>query len=129
MEVGGVLGALLEELLPPSRVITSPDPHLKSRDRGLSLEVSLLQCRIFTVLNMDHLVTCLELRNAFMLDRTVDTLRGSREGTTLVVHGTDMSGEHADDVLKEASVKWPWSIMRVITSSNTSTIFALWRGS
>ena len=58
-----------------SRVITRPDPHLKSKDRGRNLEVSLPHWTTLKVFEVDHLVICLELRKVFMLNRTAATLR------------------------------------------------------
>ena len=66
------------------RVITSPDPHLKSKDRGLSFETSLLHCTTLKALELDHLVIGRELRKVFMLRRTAETLRGSTEGGPLI---------------------------------------------
>ena len=66
-------------------VITKPDPHLKSKDRGLSLDVSLLHCTTLKAFDVDHLVICLELRKVFILNRTAETFLGSTDGGPLII--------------------------------------------
>jgi hypothetical protein len=111
------------------RVITRPDPHLKSKDRGLSFEVSLLHCTTLKALDVDHLVICRELRKVFMLRRTAETLRGSTEGGPLIVLMEPLvSGPCPCDECLVGDAT-PWSIISVIRSSKMSTILALCLGS